>query len=123
MALEDLFNFFIQFRPEVLRLIISLIISLAIGIAYKILSRSLSRVAKRFEFDPHLENSLRLILRVVIILVATTTLFTMFELPTTWFLGGSALVGAAFGFGSSQTINNIVAGFYVIVSRPFKTCM
>ena len=24
------------------------------------------------------------------------------------------------GFGSSQTINNIVAGFYVLVSQPFK---
>jgi len=54
------------------------------------------------------------------IVVATTTLFTIFELPTTWFLGGSALIGAALGFGSSQTINNIAAGFYVITSRPFR---
>jgi len=101
-----------------LRLAISVVV--VVAIVYKIFSRSLSSVGKRLEFDPHVQNSLRLILRVVTIVVVTTTLFTIYELPTTWFLGGSALVGAALGFGSSQTINNIVAGFYVIVSRPFK---
>jgi len=54
MTLEDLLNLFTQFKPEMLRLVVSLIIALAIVIAYKIFSRSLSRVAKRFEFAPHL---------------------------------------------------------------------
>jgi len=92
MTLEDLLQFFTQFRPEILRLVISLIIALTIAIAYKIFSRSLSRVARRFEFDPHIENSLRLILRVAMILVATTVLFTVFELPTTWFIGSSSTI-------------------------------
>ncbi|MGQ9680130.1 MAG: mechanosensitive ion channel family protein [Candidatus Bathyarchaeia archaeon] len=59
-------------------------------------------------------------MRILTILVLTTMLFTIYELPTTIFVGSSALIGAAVGFGSSQTINNIVAGFYVIVNRPFK---
>jgi len=120
MNLEDLPNYFDQFEPEISRLIISSFVVLAIAIVYKISSRSISRMAKKFEFDPHVENSLRLILRVVTMVVATSATFSMFELPTTWFLGGSALVGAVVGFGSSQTINNIAAGFYVIISRPFK---
>lgn len=41
--------------------------------------------------------------------------FTIFEIPTTIFVGGSAL-----GFGSSQTINNIVAGFYILITQPFE---
>ena len=56
----------------------------------------------------------------MILVVATATLLTVYELPTTWFVGSSALIGAALGFGSSQTINNFIAGLYVIVSRPFK---
>ena len=59
-------------------------------------------------------------MRVLTILIAITTLFTVYELPTTWFVGSSALVGAAFGFRSSQMINNVAAGFYVVVSRPFR---
>jgi len=119
MAFEDLVNFLNQLQP-VMRLVASLIVLAITAIVYKIFSRSISSAAKRLELDPHVENSLRLILRVIMIVVATTTLFTVYELPTAWFVGSSALVGAAFGFGSSQTINNIVAGFYVIISRPFK---
>lgn len=120
MIFEDLVGFFNQIHPEAPRILLSSVIVLAIAVAYKTFSRSLSRVAKRLEFDPHIENSLRLVLRVVVMVIATTTLFTVFELPATWFLGGSALVGAALGFGSSQTINNVAAGFYVILTRPFK---
>ncbi|MEM2110664.1 MAG: mechanosensitive ion channel [Candidatus Bathyarchaeia archaeon] len=120
MSLEDLFNFFSQLRPEFLRFILGLIVVLTVAIVYKIFSRSISKIAKKIELDPHIENSLRLILRVVVIVVAASAIFAIFEFDTTWFLGGSALVGAALGFGSSQTINNIVAGFYVILTRPFQ---
>jgi len=107
-------------RLEMSRIAVSLIIIAATFMVYKILSRSISRMAKRVEMEPHVENSVRLILRVASLAAATTILLSMFELPATWFLGGSAIVGAALGFGSSQTINNIVAGFYVIISRPFR---
>jgi len=117
MGLED---FLSQLHPEMPRLLASLIILSTAVIVYKILSRSISRVAGRLEFDAHVENTLRLILRVIIVAVGSTSLLTLYELPATLFLGSSALVGAALGFGSSQTINNIVAGFYVIISRPFR---
>jgi small-conductance mechanosensitive channel len=40
-------------------------------------------------------------------------------LPTDWFLGASALVGTAIGFGSTQTIGNFLAGLYILITRPF----
>jgi len=107
-------------QPEVYHIFLSLIVVLVIAIAYRLLSRSIFHLGKRLELDPHIQNSFRLILRVITLIVLTTTLFTIYELPLELILGGSALVGAAVGFGSSQTINNIVSGFYVIVSRPFK---
>lgn len=120
MTLGDLIAILDQLHPQMPRLVISLLVVLAIVIVYKLLSRSLSRASKRLEFDPHVENSARLMLRVVTIVATSAILFTMFEIPATWLVSGSALVGAALGFGSSQTINNIVAGFYVIISRPFR---
>ena len=67
-----------------------------------------------------MENLLRLVLRVIAIMLAIIIIFSIYELPTGWFLGSSALVGAVIGFGSSQTINNVAAGFYVIISKPFE---
>jgi small conductance mechanosensitive channel len=117
MTLDDLGVFI---RLEILNIIASLVIVVVITIAYKLISRSLSKMAEKVQIEPHIENTIRLVLRVCSIAAATALVFSIFELPTTWFLGSSAIIGAALGFGSSQTINNIVAGFYVIISRPFK---
>jgi small conductance mechanosensitive channel len=84
---------------------------------YRILSLFLSRQKR---LSPHSENLARLILRVAAITIALIAVFSVYELPTSWFLGSSALVGAFLGFGSSQTINNVAAGFYVIISKPFE---
>ena len=87
---------------------------------YRVIAGVLKSKGQELELEPHVRNIIRLLLRVVAIVVATTTVFNIFEMPTDIFLGSSALVGAALGFGSSQTINNIVAGFYVLLTQPFK---
>jgi len=120
MSIDDLSTLIGYLRAELIRIIIGLIIVLAIFMIYKVISRSISNMAKRLEIGAHVENSLRLVIRVAAVVAASTAFMSIFELPTTWFLGGSAIIGAALGFGSSQTINNIVAGFYVIISRPFR---
>ncbi|MEM2554369.1 MAG: mechanosensitive ion channel, partial [Nitrososphaerota archaeon] len=120
MIVENIINFINQFNIETTRLIISLIVIIIVLIIYKFLSRTLTRVSKQLELEPHITNSLFLILRVLVIISAIAIISTIYEVPATWFLGSSALIGAALGFGSSQTINNIIAGFYVILSRPFK---
>jgi small-conductance mechanosensitive channel len=88
--------------------------------AYRALMGFIRHQAKEHELEPHITNIIKLLMRIVFIVVATTTTFQIFKLPTDFFVGGSALIGAAIGFGSSQTINNIVAGFYVLISQPFK---
>ena len=93
---------------------------LVIYVVYRVLIKFVKKRGQELQLEPHVRNIIRLILRVVAIVTAITNVFTIFEMPTNLFLGGSALVGAAIGFGSSQTINNIVAGFYVLISQPFK---
>lgn len=115
MGFEDFLNLLNQVHPELSRGMMLLITIGIIVVVYK----GLSWYSKRFELNPHLQNVIQLLLRIVLILIGTIVVFDLFELPTDWIVGGSALVGAAIGFGSSHTINNIIAGFYVIISRPF----
>jgi len=120
VLLADLVSFLGDLYAQLPRIAVSLVFIVAISVIYKAVSLYLSRAAKRTEMQPHVQNSLRLVIRVATIAVAATAILTVFELPTTWFLGSSAIVGAAIGFGSSQTINNMIAGLYVVISRPFK---
>jgi MscS family membrane protein len=87
---------------------------------YKVIMRFIQKRGKDLELEPHVINIIRLIFRVVALILAITSILTIFDIPPDLFVGTSALLGAALGFGSSQTINNIVAGFYVLISQPFK---
>ena len=120
MAPFDIFEVIRSIPPDVLNALEGIVALVVIVAAYKVVSRYIDRVGERLEIDSHGLNSIRLIVRVVTILIATSILFTIYELPTDLFVGGSALIGAIVGFGSSQTINNVAAGFYVLLSRPFR---
>jgi len=103
-----------------MRYIATAVILAAIFVLYKFLSRLVSRTGRRLELEPHAVNAIRLLLRVVTVFSSLYVAFALYELPTTVFISGSALIGALLGFGSSQSINNIVAGFYVLISQPFR---
>lgn len=120
MIIENMISIIDQLEIDTIRLLISLIVIISAIVIYKFLSSTILRTSKKLEFDSHIINSFLLILRIVVMIVTIAILSTIYGIPATWFLGSSALVGAALGFGSSQTINNIIAGFYVIISRPFK---
>lgn len=120
MFFQELFKLFNGLSPDILHAVYALAAVIALLVVYKLLSLFLSRTGRRLELDPHMQNSFRLLLRVLMLIVGLAAVFSVYALPAEWFIGGSALVGAAIGFGSSQTINNVVAGFYVVVSRPFK---
>ena len=120
MVAIDIIGFIRSLPPEILALISGISALVVIGMAYKLFSRYIDRAGERLEIDSHGMNSIRLIVRVITIILATSILFTIYQLPTDLFVGGSALVGAIVGFGSSQTINNVAAGFYVLISHPFR---
>jgi small-conductance mechanosensitive channel len=107
-------------QTEGYRVGLALVALFIIYFAYKTILGLLKDKGVELGLEPHVVNALRLMVRVVAIIIASTAIFTIFELPTDLFVGTSALLGAALGFGSSQTINNVVAGFYVLLSQPFK---
>ena len=96
-----------------------LIIVIAIFVADKIVRRSISRYSKRSKIEKHVENIFRLTARIIIFAVGVVALLSVFGMPTEWFVGVSALTGAAIGFASTQTVGNFLAGLYIMMSRPF----
>lgn len=97
----------------------TLFIVIAMIIADRLVRRGLSRYANRIKLEPHAENILKLMVRILIVAIGLVALLSIYGMPTEWFVGVSALSGAAIGFASTQTVGNFLAGLYVMISRPF----
>jgi len=96
-----------------------LIIVIAMFVADRIVHRSIARYSKRLRIEKHAENIFKLTARIIIFAVGVVALLSVFGMPTEWFVGVSALTGAAIGFASTQTVGNFLAGLYIMISRPF----
>jgi len=97
----------------------ALIIVAGTFIADRLIRRAISRYAKRLKIDPHASNILQLIFRIIVFSVGVVAILSLFGVGTDWFIGISALTGAAIGFASTQTVGNFLAGLYLMISRPF----
>lgn len=93
-------------------IIISVIVVAAIFLTEKIVKRLITRFSERAGLKKHLENILTLVSRIVIYSAGIAIILEIWGLPIEWFIGVSALSGAALGFASMQTIGNLLAGFY-----------
>ncbi len=96
-----------------------LIITVAMFVADIIVRRAISGYSRRLRIEKHAENILKLTSRIVIFAVGIVALLSVFGMPTEWFVGVSALTGAAIGFASTQTVGNFLAGLYIMMARPF----
>jgi small-conductance mechanosensitive channel len=91
----------------------------AIWLGYRIVRKYLSQVGKRLHLEEHVLNFIQLVAKIFSVWLALMVVVQILGLPTDWFVGASALVGTAIGFGSTQTIGNFLAGLYILISRPF----
>jgi len=105
---------------ENLVLIVSALLVLAgMLISDRLIRRAISRYSKKSDLDPHAANVLKLVFRIIVFSAGIIAFMTIFNIGTDWFIGVSALTGAAIGFASTQTVGNFLAGFYLMISRPF----
>ena len=108
------------FNMENLQFILSgLIVLISMIIADRLIRRVIEKNARRIKLEKHGENIIKLTSRIIIVAVGLVILLTIYGMPTEWFVGVSALTGAAIGFASTQTVGNFLAGLYIMVSRPF----
>jgi small-conductance mechanosensitive channel len=85
----------------------------------KLIRRSIDQYGKRVNMEPHAINILKLVARILVAAGGVIALMVLFNVPTDLFLAGGALTGTAIGFASTQTVGNFLAGFYIMISRPF----
>ncbi len=100
-------------------IVTALLIVLFTIIADRLVRRAINRYTNRLSLDLHASNILKLIFRIIVFSGGLIAFMTLFNIGMDWFFGISALTGAAIGFASTQTVGNFLAGFYLMIARPF----
>ena len=89
-------------------------------LAERLITRWLKGVIRRNEIPRNIGNGLILTGRLIVLAGVTFALMHLGGLPSSAAVSVSAVVGAAVGFASTRTIGNLVAGVFLLVTRPFK---
>ncbi|HUX98700.1 MAG TPA: mechanosensitive ion channel domain-containing protein [Candidatus Deferrimicrobium sp.] len=98
------------------------IISIAgIIIIYKFMIFVVNRYIKKYEkFPKDAANGIVLIIRIIIVFAILLVLFPALNLPSSYLVNISTILATAIGLASTIAVSNVVAGFYMIASRPYK---
>lgn len=120
--MTDLYEIFnaIAEVPYLLMVIYLAIIAVAAIIVERILTRQIRKFTRGKDLPPEVTNGLLLIVRIVVLLGAVSAAFNVGGIPADWVISVSAVAGAAVGFASTRTVGNLLAGLYVMISRPFR---
>jgi small conductance mechanosensitive channel len=86
----------------------------------RIITRWLRRLIKRTEMPPEVGNGLVLTGRLIILAGVIVALLHVGGVPSELLISFSALGGAAVGFASTRTFGNLIAGLFLLVTRPFR---
>jgi hypothetical protein len=106
---------------EHLSLVVATILLLVtVFVIERVVKKAISRFCESSDIEEHVENLLVLLARLVLYAVGIILILSFWGLPTEWIVSMSALSGAAIGFASTQTIGNLLAGLYIIITRPFE---
>ncbi|NPD88800.1 MAG: mechanosensitive ion channel family protein [Asgard group archaeon] len=112
-GIENPYHLFLQ------TYILSLIIYVIIGVVLIWLWRLLIRAIKA-KVSPSILNTLKILGDIIIIPFVAIAYLNKFEALSGTLIGVAAIVGTAIGFASTTTVGNLIAGLYLIVSRPFQ---
>tara|TARA_X000000368_G_scaffold137774_1_gene108317 strand:- start:401 stop:1222 length:822 start_codon:yes stop_codon:yes gene_type:complete len=94
---------------------------LIIGIPLiSIVKRYLRRLLDKTDFDVGLENFLFRIVNVVLWAVVILTAANEFGINVTGLVVGLGFVGLAVAFAAQDTVENVIAGIFIIIDRPFR---
>lgn len=99
--------------------VVALGILVLIVVVDRIVRRAITRYSGTVPLDKNVENGFKLISRIIVFAIGAIALLQVFGVKADWLISVSALGGAAIGFASTQTVGNLLAGVYLMLSRPF----
>ncbi len=118
MINQNLLNDFLS-QESLILAVEAIIIVIGALIADRIIRRAIASYSRKIGLVEHVENIFKLIGRIIVFGVSLIILLQLFEIDATAIMGIGAISGAAIGFASTQTVGNFLAGFYILISRPF----
>jgi len=96
------------------------VIAAAAAVVERLITRWFRKFIKRTQMPPEVGNGLILTARLIILVGAIVALLRVGGVPADILVSFSALGGAAIGFASTRTIGNLIAGLFLLVTRPFR---
>lgn len=114
IALEDLFTY-----ENLYSSFLTVVVLVTIYVIERVIKKAIKGVVASSEIEKHIENMFLFVTKIILYFIGIAFVLGIWGLPTEWFISVSALSGAAIGFASTQTIGNLLAGLYIMVSRPF----
>ncbi len=102
---------------EILKILIIVIVALVID---RMFSRYIKSIAKMVHVDVETLKGVRVFFRIILLTAVIIALASVKWLPTEYFVGAGALIGAAIGFASTNAISNFIIGMYVIITGKVR---
>lgn len=116
-ALSGLLVEFLQFLPKLLAATVLFIFTLYLA-AW--ISKLLRRIMEGRHLDPGLILLLYHVSRWTIVVAGTITALEVVNFQVTAFLAGLGIIGITIGFALQDISQNIVAGFLLLIQKPFE---
>lgn len=103
-----------------MQIIFSIISIIVILVVYKFITRQITRMKEQKKLDENFAFILRRILRWGFVIIVLAIVVTQFGLRIDLILGLWMLAGGTvIGFAAINTLGNAIAGFILMISRPF----
>jgi len=96
------------------------VIGAAALLAEWLVTRWLKEAMRRNEIPRNAGNGMILTGRLIVLVGVAFAVMRLGGLPSEVVVGVSAVIGAAVGFASTRTVGNLVAGIFLLVTRPFR---
>jgi len=107
-------------NPYLITIIWVIVIATVAAVIERIITRWLRKIIKRTEMPSEVSNGLILTGRLIILVGAVVALLYVGGVHADILVSLSALGGAAVGFAATRTIGNVIAGLFLLVTRPFR---
>lgn len=96
------------------------IAGLVFYILWKVSSRFMGRALGRFNLDASIEQLLKNLLSVLIVVLGIAAVMAQFGFNILSIIAGLGIVGLAVGFAAQSTLSNFIAGITILLERPFR---
>jgi small-conductance mechanosensitive channel len=96
------------------------LIALMFYVAWAVVTRVLLMLLAHHDLDRSIEQLLRNVISVVIVVVGTVTVLSQFGVDIFALVAGLGIVGLAVGFAAQSTLANFIAGITLLLERPFQ---